>query len=575
MFTGRVLNSFGPKLGWATSFAAIAASFLPFMAVTLRAPEPEVPPVPPRTMREAVWDPFVGFFRQARALEIAAFLFFYKFADNLATALVSPFLGQLGYDPYDIGIAQGTIGIVATIAGTFLGGILTTSIGLGRALWLFGLLQAVSNLGYVAIAEVGVNRPVMYAAAAIEAGTSGMGTGAFGVFLLRLTQRRFSATQYALFSSIFALGRTFAGPPAGALVDAIGWRDFFLLTVPFAIPGLVLLQRFVPLRAKDVPETVEHAEAPPGHGVPITLPRLAGAGAVGALVGTALALAFAVLLLALKAMRGGKAPFDLGAAAVALFHPARAVDWVDVVAAPVAGVVIGFGVAAYLAARARASFSAIIPRPRAVARERRTHMYVRRAALVLALALAALAPGRAPAAPPAPASGTPGRWALLVGLEDGDGDAGLQLRGDLEFPQRPLSPMVGFSIVGSLGYSRFHDEWTDPWWDERWETSANVLKFMGAARFSFGQSWIRPYADAGIGLYYGSWEYEWQELSYPYYGYSDDDSELGVVLRFAAGATFQLSPTFALGGELGFTPYLGDDADDTTTSLLLSATFRL
>ena len=84
--------------------------------MTARAPEPDVPPPPPRTLREAIWEPFVGFFRQSRALEIAAFLFFYKFADNLATALVSPFLGQLGYDPYDIGIAQGTIGIVSTIA---------------------------------------------------------------------------------------------------------------------------------------------------------------------------------------------------------------------------------------------------------------------------------------------------------------------------------------------------------------------------------------------------------------------------------------------------------------------------
>jgi MFS transporter, PAT family, beta-lactamase induction signal transducer AmpG len=351
MFTGRVLNSFGPKLGWAPAFATIALGLLPFMAVTLKAPEPEAPPKPPRTLREAVWEPFVGFFRQARALEIAAFLFFYKFADNLASALVSPFLGQLGYDPYDIGIAQGTIGIVATIAGTFLGGILSTSMGVGRALWIFGLLQAVSNLGYVAIAEVGVNRAVMYSAAAIEAGTSGMGTGAFGVFLLRLTQRRFSATQYALFSSIFALGRTFAGPPAGALVDAIGWRDFFLLTIPFAIPGLLLLQRFVPLRSREIPETVEHEGAPPSHGRPMSIAGLARAGGIGAVVGTALAWTFSVLLLALKAMRGGRAPFDLPAAAVALFRPVRAVDWVDVIAAPIAGLVVGFAVAAYLAAR--------------------------------------------------------------------------------------------------------------------------------------------------------------------------------------------------------------------------------
>jgi PAT family beta-lactamase induction signal transducer AmpG len=351
MFMGRLLNTAGPKLGWAPSFAAVAAVFVPLAMVTLKAPEPDAPPPPPRTLREAVWEPFVGFFRHARALEIAAFLFLYKFADNLAGALVSPFLGQLGYDPYDIGLAQGTIGLFASIGGTFLGGVLSTSMGLGRALWIFGVLQAVSNLGYVAVAEVGVNRAVMYGAIAVEAGTTGMGTGAFGVLLLRLTQRRFSATQYALFSSIFALGRTFAGPPAGALVDAIGWRDFFLLTIPVAIPGLLLLQRFVPARSRDIPEAVEHEGPPPAHGTPIALPALAGAGAAGAVVGTGLAWAFSVLLLALKAMRGGKAPFDLGAAAIALFHPLRAVDWVDVVAGPVAGMVIGFAVAAYLAAR--------------------------------------------------------------------------------------------------------------------------------------------------------------------------------------------------------------------------------
>lgn len=351
MFMGRILNTAGPKLGWAPSFAAIAATFLPLMAVTTRSPEPDSPPPAPRTLRESVWEPFVGFFRHDRALEIAAFLFFYKFSDNLAGALVSPFLGQLGYDPYDIGVAQGTIGLVASIGGTFLGGILSTSMGLGRALWVFGLLQAVSNLGYVAIAQVGVSRAVMYTAIAIEAGTSGMGTGAFGVLLLRLTQRRFSATQYALFSSIFALGRTFSGPPAGALVDAIGWRDFFLLTIPVAIPGLLLLGRFVPPGSRDLPEAVEHEGPPPAHGTPVAIAALAGYGAIAAAVGTVVAWGFSALLVALKAMRGGHAPFDLAAAVRAMLHPARAVDWVDVAGGPVAGLVIGFAAAAYVAAR--------------------------------------------------------------------------------------------------------------------------------------------------------------------------------------------------------------------------------
>jgi PAT family beta-lactamase induction signal transducer AmpG len=248
-------------------------------------------------------------------------------------------------------VAQGTIGLFASIGGTFLGGVLSSSMGLGRGLWVFGILQGVSNLGYVAIAEAGVNRAVMYAAIAIEAGTSGMGTGAFGVLLLRLTQRRFSATQYALFSSIFALGRTFAGPPAGALVDAIGWKAFFLLTIPVAIPGLLLLQRFVPARSRDIPEAVEHEGEAPAHGTPVTRRGLVASGVAGAAVGTLLAWAFAVLLAALKAMRGGKAPFDLAAAAAAVFHPVRAVDWVDVAAGPIAGLVAGFAVAAYLAAR--------------------------------------------------------------------------------------------------------------------------------------------------------------------------------------------------------------------------------
>jgi PAT family beta-lactamase induction signal transducer AmpG len=351
MFGGRILNTLGPKLGWGGAFAAVAALFVPLAAVTVKAPEPEVPAAPPRTMREAVWDPFVGFFRHSRALEIAAFLFFYKFADNLAGSLVSPFLGQKGYGPEAVGIGQGTVGLLANVVGTFLGGVLSTPLGLGRALWVFGLLQAISNLGYVAMASAGVDLGLMYGAMAIEAATSGMGTGAFGVLLLRLTQRRFSATQYALFSSIFALGRTFAGPPAGALVDAIGWRDFFLLTIPAALPGLLLLQRFVPWWAREIPETVEHEGEPPAHGTPVTAGGLVARGAAGALAGTAVAYLASALLAALKAMRGAGGAFDVGAALARLLAPQRAVDWVDLVGPPIAGLVVGIGVAAYVAAR--------------------------------------------------------------------------------------------------------------------------------------------------------------------------------------------------------------------------------
>jgi PAT family beta-lactamase induction signal transducer AmpG len=350
MFAGRILNTVGPRAGWGPSFAAVAALFLPLSVVTVKSPEPDVPAPPPRSVREAVWSPFVGFFRHPRALEIAAFLFLYKFADNLAGALVSPFLGQKGYSPDAIGIGNGTVGLLSNILGTFLGGVLATPLGVGRALWVFGFLQAVSNLGYVVVATSEPNVWLMYGAMAIEAATSGMGSGAFGVLLLNLTQKRFSATQYALFSSIFALGRTVSGPPAGAMVDALGWRDFFLLTIAFALPGLVMLQRFVPLGQRDLPPPAdEDAEAAP-HGVPVTMAGLVLRGAVGAAVGTAAGYLGNALLLALKAMRGS-GRFDLAHAFEAMFRPERAVDAIDAFGPPVAGLVVGFAVAAYVAAR--------------------------------------------------------------------------------------------------------------------------------------------------------------------------------------------------------------------------------
>jgi hypothetical protein len=213
-------------------------------------------------------------------------------------------------------------------------------------------------------------------------------------------------------------------------------------------------------------------------------------------------------------------------------------------------------------------------------------MYVRRAPFVLALALAALAPAPAPAAPPAGRSsgGGPSSLGLLLGLEDGDGDAGLPIRGDLEFAQRPIAPMLSLSIVGSLGYTRHSDGggYYDPYFgdDYRWEVSAGILKVVPAARFTFDATpRFRPYADAGIGLYYATWTTgEAAYVGYPYYTYvwqEADGDDLGVMLRFAAGFHYEVSPVFSVGGELGFAPYLGDYPDDTLFSVLAAAKFRL
>ncbi len=248
---GRIAITLATWVSWPLIFAIQSLVYLPAGILMVFSPEPEAAPPPPKTLREAVWDPFVGFLRQHRALEIASFLVLYKFGDNLASALVSPFLLETGFNKWDVGFIFFWIGFAGAVIGSIAGGAITTGLGLGHSLWLFGFLQAFSNIGYIMIAGMGVNRPVMYGAMLFEAATTGMGTGAFSVLLLRLTQKRFSATQYALLSSIFALGRTASGPLAGVLIDALGWRNFFILTIFAAAPGLVMLQRFVPLGTRE------------------------------------------------------------------------------------------------------------------------------------------------------------------------------------------------------------------------------------------------------------------------------------------------------------------------------------
>ena len=237
--------------GWPFVNLLLAALYLPMLVLTWKAPEPEYVR-PPATLRDAVWHPFLELLSRPRALEILAFVVLYKFADQLAQALTRPFLIDMGYNAYHRGVALATVGLLGTVGGALLGGWITTIVGLGRSLWIFGVLQIFSNLGYFVLARAtGPNVPLMYGATSFELFTSGLGTGAFSVLLLRLTKKRFSATQYALFSSLFALPRLAAGPVTGFAVHAIGWPAFYLATMVIGVPGLVMLARFVPPGVRD------------------------------------------------------------------------------------------------------------------------------------------------------------------------------------------------------------------------------------------------------------------------------------------------------------------------------------
>jgi PAT family beta-lactamase induction signal transducer AmpG len=341
---------FGRTFAWHGSWTLVnlllGLAYLPCALITWRAPDPESPPEPPRRLRDAVWEPFVGLLGQHRALEILAFVVLFKLSDNLTQALLRPFFVQIGFNDVDVGFATMSIGTAGVLAGVFAGGLLTNAVGLGRALWITGVLQMTSNLGYALVAQVGPSRPVMYSAQAFEYVTSGLGTGAFGVLLLRLTDKRFSATQYALLSSLFSIPRVLAGPPVGLLVDAVGWRDFFVLTVFAGLPGLVMLGRFVPWSLREPRFHV----AEPRRGAPLTRPALAAR----ALAAGAVAWVVCWLTLAgldgLRALRGGGA-FDLAAQALRLVQPAGLGAWLTLLGLTIVAASVALGAAALAVAR--------------------------------------------------------------------------------------------------------------------------------------------------------------------------------------------------------------------------------
>ena len=253
---------------WPLVFSGLGALFLLFMLLTLSAPSPRFAPAAPASLAVAVFEPLRSYFARPRALTVALFLVFYKFGDNLGLSMVNPFLKDLCFSNAEIGLAVKTIGTVSVIAGAGAGAALMTRMGLGRALWVFGLAQAAGSLLYAAaaathpVADVSlcggagvaqVTRFATYLAIAGEYASQGMGTSAQLALVTRLCDRQYSATQYALLSSLFGLGRWASGPPSGWLAERLGYPSFFVMAAVAAVPGLLLLQRIAPLAQREVP----------------------------------------------------------------------------------------------------------------------------------------------------------------------------------------------------------------------------------------------------------------------------------------------------------------------------------
>ncbi len=230
------------RIGWRNTYFFMAVFMILGMIGTFTGREPDHRIVPPRTMQEAVWGPLKDFFSRRSALIIILFIVLYKLGDAYAGALSTAFLIRgVNFTPTDVGTINKGMGLVATIVGALFGGTLMVKMGLFRSLWYFGILQMVSNLSFMALALIGKSYTAMIVAVAFENLSGGMGSTAFVAFVMALCNKRFSATQFALLSSLAVLGRVVISPTSGYIVSYIGWANFFFFTTVAALPGLLLV----------------------------------------------------------------------------------------------------------------------------------------------------------------------------------------------------------------------------------------------------------------------------------------------------------------------------------------------
>lgn len=242
-------------LAWRAVYVVMAAMMGLCALLTLVAPEPRVVARPPVSVAEAVIRPFVEFFKRRGAWEMLLFILIYKLDVVMASAFLTTFMMKMGFAKTQIAGALKGAGFVAMLAGTAVGGAAMVSLGVHRSLWLFGLTQAFAGLSFMALARMGHSIPMMYLAVAVENFCSSMATAAFVAFLMLICDRRYTATQYALLTSLMALPRSFVPAPAGYLAEAWGWQNYFLVSVLISIPGLVLLLRY-PTWSKPAEELV-------------------------------------------------------------------------------------------------------------------------------------------------------------------------------------------------------------------------------------------------------------------------------------------------------------------------------
>jgi len=248
LISGSLSLIMADQIGWSGTYIAMAGIMLVGCVATVMSPEPPLVSAPPRTINEAVIGPMKDYFSRPSALSFLMLVILYKLADAYAASLATPFLLQgLGFSLTDVGAINKTLGLIATIVGALFGGSLMVKLGLYRSLMYFGIVQALTIVTFSLLAMTGKNYTMLVFAVGFENFGSGMGTSAFLALLMTMCTQKFSATQYALLSSLAAVGGIVISPTSGFLAEAVGWPVFFLICAAIAIPGLLLLKKLRPL----------------------------------------------------------------------------------------------------------------------------------------------------------------------------------------------------------------------------------------------------------------------------------------------------------------------------------------
>lgn len=232
-------------------YMIMAACMMPGLLTTLLTPEPALPAGTPGSLKEAVFNPLIEYFARDGAVWILAFILFYKIGDTMASAMTTPFYLDIGFTKTEIGTVVKLFGFWATIIGGLSGGVMMLRLGIIRSLWIFGFLQAISTAGFALLAKIGHSTPALAGVIAFENLSGGMGTAAYVAFMGSITNKKFTATQYALLSSLMGVPRVLASAPTGYFAKHMGWASFFIMCTLIAIPGMLLLLKFAPWSSKE------------------------------------------------------------------------------------------------------------------------------------------------------------------------------------------------------------------------------------------------------------------------------------------------------------------------------------